>query len=271
MSGTSSIVWEILESNFVIMNTFIRKFASVLAFGVLLLPGIASAQGDFPWTVLFHLKEANGVLSIDTENRFQYEPVPGRYGVDTKVIDPATAPYYGEFQDAKGKNLLRFGVEIPNTIVGGKNYTAVEVWAPLRGDAVKAVFFTKEGKKLFEISTKSTLVCNNNNTCNSDYGENGYNCPLECPLPEEDVEVPATSEPTPIPESLIPDTTPVAPGNTQPSAPAPVVTPEGNQTESTPTVNPLVIYGGFSVLGALVLGFIIRAFLRYKRGEEAGL
>lgn len=271
MSGTFSTVWEILGSNFVTMNTFIRKFISVLAFGVLLLPGIASAQGDFPWTVLFHLKEANGVLSIDTENRFPYEPIPGRYGIDTKAVEPATAAYYGEFQDAKGENLLRFGVEIPNTIVGGKNYTAVEVWAPLRGDAVKAVFFTKDGKRLFEISTKSTLVCNSNGSCDSDYGENGYNCPLECPLSQEDIETPATSEPTPIPDSLIPDTTPIAPGNTEPSAPAPVVTPNGDATESTPMVNPLVIYGGFSVLSALVLGFIIRAFLRYKKGEEAGL
>lgn len=267
-SETSSTAWEILGYNIIIMNTLIRRFFSFLLLGALFIPSISFAQDIFPWTVLFHLKEANGVLSIDTENRFRYEPVPGRYGIDTKAIDPTTAPYYGEFQDQKGSNLLRFGVEIPSTVVAGKNYTAVEVWAPLRGDAVKAVFFTKEGKRLFEISTRDTLVCNNNTVCDAEYGENGYNCPLECPVPESNIEtlIDRPSVP-PIGTEVAP--TPVTPGV---SDPAPTVTSpqdQDNGSQAGLRMNPLIVYGGFSLLALLVIGFIVRAFLKYKKSDSS--
>lgn len=268
-SGTSSTAWATLVFNLPhIMHYITRTFLGFLA-ALLLLPGSISAQEvDGPWTMLFHLKYQGGELSIDTDSRFVSEPVPGEYGVGTKRIDAGSAPFYGAYQNTKGVEILRFGVEIPSTVVAGKNYTAVEVWAPLRGDAAKAVFFTKDGKRLFEIPTKDTLVCNNNTVCDAEYGENGYNCPLECPVPESNIEtlIDRPSVP-PIGTEVAP--TPVTPGV---SDPAPTVTSpqdQDNGSQAGLRMNPLIVYGGFSLLALLVIGFIVRAFLKYKRSDSS--
>ena len=172
----------------------------------------ASANVDEDtWSYFFHLQYKQGVLAVEEGRAQPYTPVPELY---TEKTDPRATDFYGIIVSGRGSELARFGFDKPESVIVAQGKSVFTVKAPLFANADHVSFYARGGKKLFDVSTKSSSFCNDNNKCESEVGENYRNCPIDCPAP------PNTSPPQ------------------TPPAPPTVVTPPSTATTASETVTP---------------------------------
>lgn len=168
----------------------------------------ASAAGfSDDWAYAFHLQSENGVLSPDKSSGEYYTPIPELY---VSSVNPSSSDYYGLIKSIKGKEVARFGFNEPQTTVSLLGKSLFDVKAPFFANADHVEFYTKNGKKLFDISVRGSSFCNDNATCNADVGETYLNCPADCPPPPPPVETPP--ETTPTTTAVAPTVTPTSSG-----------------------------------------------------------
>lgn len=175
---------------------------------------------DDIWVYALHLQVKQEILAVDSGEKYPYDLIPMPYD------GPATKDgfdFYGTVVSGKGSILGQFAFNKPTTEVAALGKSVFTVKAPYFANADHITLYKKGGEKLFNISTKSTSFCNDDNKCNSEVGENYRNCPNDCPVPTNTT--PATPDPTQtnpsseITPPLNPSVSPQQPVNITPSIP----------------------------------------------------
>lgn len=217
------------------------------------------------WSYVFHLESVNGTLSVRTDTKTPYSPVPILF---TPVIDVAQAPFYGIVLSVKGKTLEKFGIPPATTVNTVTGKSEMEVSGPYFADAERVAFYTKEGKHLFDISVKGSSFCNDDNKCNVDVGENYINCPLDCPAPIKTPSVPLITPPvTPIVTTAPSSTEQVKPETpaSQSNIDASYITTNNSETPTSGGVSTkaLLMFGAGLLM--IILGF---AYYRIRQSME---
>ena len=165
---------------------------------------------DDIWVYSFLLQYKQGILAPQEGVEIPYDLIPTAFEEEV----PATkGEYYGIILTVKGKEDARFGFNKPTVqnVSSGKSLLAVR--APYFANADHVSFYSRDGKHLFDISVRGSSFCNDNNSCDTQTGENYLNCPNDCPPPP------------PLPTTPIPSPT-VPTGST------------GGETTTTPSLGP---------------------------------
>ena len=255
------------QINIAVKYLFILRLLFMFSLGVL-IPSFAFANtDDGVWSYVFHLEYTEGQLAVEKGVKFSYRPIPVAY---VSHIAPSSTDYYGIVIGVRGKEEARFGFNRPTTQVVSTGKGLLSVKAPYFADADHVSFYSKDQKKLFDISVKKSSFCNNDNKCNASVGENHTNCPSDCA--EEATS--ALIEPLPMPLDLVATNTPstdttVAPTGDEPApveaAPSEstVIKSAGNMVQFTKS--PLIIA---ILIGSIVLLLILLLFWRIKKNMD---
>ena len=135
---------------------------------------------DDIWVYSFLLQYKQGILAPQEGVEIPYDLIPTAFEEEV----PATkGEYYGIILTVKGKEDARFGFNKPTVqnVSSGKSLLAVR--APYFANADHVSFYSRDGKHLFDISVRGSSFCNDNNSCDTQTGENYLNCPNDCPPP----------------------------------------------------------------------------------------
>lgn len=192
---------------FIVQTTLLTKdkytkMKKTIAFIIALffVPSLSLAMVDSEfWSYQFHLEYSKGVLQVEKGVDYPYSPIPVEYH---QQYDPAQADFYGVIFNIKNKEDARFGFMTPTTTTVTLGKSLLSVWAPKYADADHVSFYTKTNKHLFDVSVRDSSFCNDNNICDENIGENGNNCPNDCPVvinPTIQPAVATTPEPATIP------------------------------------------------------------------------
>lgn len=134
------------------------------------------------WIYSFNFEMKQGVLAINSDEKFPYRVRPMPYLGSGLITD---FDFYGTITSGKGAKLAQFGFNKPTTEVAALGKSIFTVDAPYFANADYVTFYKKGGLKLFTISVKKNSFCNDDNKCNSEIGENYRNCPNDCPTPTD--------------------------------------------------------------------------------------
>ena len=147
---------------------------------------------DDIWIYSFLLQYKQGILAPQEGVGIPYDLIPTAF---EEKVSVSGGDYYGIILTVKGKEDARFGFNKPTTqnVSLGKSLLAVR--APYFANADHVSFYSHDGKHLFDISVKGSSFCNDNNSCDTQTGENYLNCPNDCPPPPP---TPVTPTPSPI-------------------------------------------------------------------------
>jgi hypothetical protein len=195
---------------------------------------------DDIWVYALHLQVKQGVLAVDTGEKYPYDLIPMQYDGSTTKDG---FDFYGTLFSGKGSILAQFGFNKPTTEVVALGKSIFTVKAPYFANADHITLYRKGGEKLFNISVKDTSFCNDNSKCDSTVGENYRNCPNDCPVPTTPDST-LTNPSSGIAPSPNPSVSPKQPINITPSIPpsntggAP---PEGEQKTNTTRVIAFVV------------------------------
>lgn len=126
-----------------------------------------------PFVYLFHLYYDNGQLFADRDVEFKYDLIAEPYA--PLAVNQAAA-YKGEVVNLLGK--VEGAFSFNPALTKGK----ILVKGPYFSDADKVNFYNPQGKLLLTIPVGDSSVCNDNGRCESDVGEDFYNCPNDCKL-----------------------------------------------------------------------------------------
>lgn len=172
--------------------TTLKKILTAVFFLGFFIPMFSSANiDDDIWIYVFRLEYAQGTLSTEAGLKVPYDLIPTAF---EEKVSAGEGDYYGTIFTGTGKEDARFGFNKPTTqnISSGKSLLPVR--APYFANADHVSFYSRGGKHLFDVSVKGSSFCNDNNSCNTEAGENYLNCPNDCPPPP-----PASIDPTPLP------------------------------------------------------------------------
>ena len=189
----------------------LKKIFTTLLFLACFVPMMASANvDDDVWIYVFRLEYRQAALVPEVGLEVPYDLIPTSF---EEKVSASAGDYYGIILTAKGREDARFGFNKPTTqnVSSGKSLLAVR--APYFANADHVSFYSRDGKHLFDISVKGSSFCNDNNSCDTQTGENYLNCPNDCPPPP------------PLPTTPIPSPT-VPTGST------------GGETTTTPSLGP---------------------------------
>jgi hypothetical protein len=206
---------------------------------------------DDIWVYALHLEVKQGVLAVDTLEKYPYDLVPMAYDGPTT---PGDFDFYGTVINKKGTALGQFAFNKPETEVISLGKSVLNVKAPYFANADHITLYKKGGVKLFTISVSETSFCNDNNKCNSDVGENYRNCPNDCPVPA-DVTTPTPEETTPTSEI-----TPTPSPTVSPEVPVDVTTVPPSTTDqgtAVPQTNVVRAVAFVTGILAILLGTIL--------------
>jgi hypothetical protein len=236
------------------MKYFFTLFITLIVF---IIPSTLTANTESDDSYyLFHLEYKNNTLAKDTDVPFSYDVIPGAYSKGE-----LTGDFYGEIVSGQKKSLARFWFHTPQTFVPAKQKSVLSVSAPYFANADHVTFFRQNGTPLFTIDVSGSSFCDDNGACNSDRGENGRNCPHDCPLTEE---TPIKEETNPISidqstsTNVIDPIPPSPPQNGGGSISEPIIT-HSTSTESF-TKNPVIMLtvGIFLILLSLLGWFVAK-------------
>ena len=120
-----------------------------------------------PLIYKFHLYYDSGTLVLDKNYAFPYDYIADNFQ------DPK-ASFTGKVISMKG--------EVLSTFTYNLNVGSNQVLVPYFTDAQKVIFYSSGSStnKLLEIDVASTSLCNQNNKCEVNLGEDVNNCPSDC-------------------------------------------------------------------------------------------
>ena len=154
---------------------FFYKFYKILILlfvGFLFLPFFTNADlikessgGNFIYVFKLYYDEDR--LVIDRDSQFPYELVAAPY-------ESSSGNFYGVIADFKNQEIKRFKFDP----VSGKN----SIKAPYYPEAKIADFYDNLDKKLLSIDVSGSAICDQDEVCESDVGENTENCSFDCKL-----------------------------------------------------------------------------------------
>jgi hypothetical protein len=134
--------------------------------------GNGPERGGGPLSYVFHLTYDGRTLAIDKEFPYPYGFLVESYAQHPVISGKA---FKGALLDSEDRIAASFFFD-PAPDKRGK----LPVKAPYAPDAIKADFFDNNGELLASISVADTSLCNDNNVCEKDLGENYENCPNDC-------------------------------------------------------------------------------------------
>ena len=172
----------------------LKKIFTTLLFLTCFVPIMASANADDDvWIYVFRLEYRQAALGPEVGLDVPYDLIPTAF--EEKVLASA-GDYYGIILTAKGREDARFGFNKPTTqnVSLGKSLLAVR--APYFANADHVSFYSHDEKHLFDISVRGSSFCNDNNSCDTQTGENYLNCPNDCPPPTPITPTPSPAVPT---------------------------------------------------------------------------
>ena len=259
-----------MNTTYMHTNIFAKYTRTLLLFLALFigpaLPSFVFANtDDGVWSYVFHLEYTQEQLAVEKGVKFSYRPIPVAY---VSNIAPNSTDYYGIVLSVKGKEEARFGFNRPTTQVVATGKSLLSVKAPYFADADHVSFYSKNGKKLFDISVKKSSFCNDDNKCNASVGENHANCPSDC------VEETAPTVTLPMPLDLVATNTPSADTTIAPTSdgppPAEEAPNEGAVTKSAGnmvqfTISPLLVA---ILIGSIVVLLILLLLWRIRRNMD---
>ena len=155
-----------------ILITLITLFSAVGLFNS------ASAMEFDPidFSYVIHLYYDRGNLISNRDFKFQYDVIGENFEDNkTKIPDP----YTGEIISTKGVILSVFPFD-PKRADPNFARFPLDVKAPYFANAGTINFYDDSHKLLLTISVGETSVCNENNICEDQSGEDFRNCPVDC-------------------------------------------------------------------------------------------
>jgi hypothetical protein len=215
---------------------------------------------DDIWIYALHLEVKQGVLGIDSGEKYPYRTIPMAYEGPTT---PDNFDFYGTIISGKGAVLGQFAFNKPATEVASLGKSVFTVHAPYFANADHITFYKKGGIKLFTLSVSHTSFCNDNNKCNSEVGENYVNCPNDCPVPTD--LPPSTPEADPSPKIAPPPSSPISPESPPNISTSPSNPIQSTSTEGVPQTNTIRAVAFVAGTLAVILGVIL--WLRRKESK----
>ncbi|MDO8495603.1 MAG: hypothetical protein Q7S32_03770 [bacterium] len=162
----------------------------LLIIGVTFSSDVNEASGDSGFVYLFHLYYDQGQLFSDRDFQFKYDLIAEEYvGV---IVNPASA-YQGEVVMIGG-NKVRFQFDPLGNDASLKK-GKISVKGPYSPNADLVNFYSPSGEKLLTVSVRESSVCNDNNICDAEVGEDYKNCPADCLAPTPSASTPLETLP----------------------------------------------------------------------------
>ena len=176
-------------------NNSMRRFFIFIIICSTLLAGYVSAMVFDPadFTYVIHLYYDGKKFVPNSGSRFQYDIIGENFE------QPAIAtekPYNGKLVSVKGTILASFVFD-PKYVDSPVGRGPVEVKAPYFANAKSINLFDDTGQLILTINVGETLVCNENNICDSEVGEDFLACPSDC---KAQIPITPVITDTPVPE-----------------------------------------------------------------------
>jgi len=156
-------------------------FSPFNARDALVLGDVFAAQDSGVYSYLFHLYYDNGKLTVDKDFNSPFDLIAQDY--QSLSISGAVSgfSFSGELFSVKGNKIADFGISTVLIPFGGKG--KISSYAPYLSNAKKAIFYDFSGTQILEIDVApGGAVCNEDEICNADTGEDSQNCPADCKI-----------------------------------------------------------------------------------------
>jgi len=173
------------------MMAKVTKTAGLVLLIVVLLSGQGSAQEQSNKNYLFHLYYDGG-LSVDRDYPSSFEIVDEEYEYFEAGLVPSLR-HVAEVISPQGKVIDTFFydpvVDRLDKSVPAGNFIAGKIVVPIPAlPNIQKVNFYDENRNLLLSVDVVNSVCNQNNVCDDDAGENWFTCLADCPPPSASIQ-----------------------------------------------------------------------------------